>query len=68
MVPHVVLPRNDVQAVRVGVAGRDCGQTETLTDVGRLAVEQSEAVRSEIIGRAVARRAAKKAVVFGVRK
>lgn len=67
-VPYVVLPPNDVHAVRVAVGGRASGQTETLTDVGRLAVEQSDAVRSEIIGRAVARRAAKKAVVFGVKE
>src|SRR3954451_18645176 len=67
-VPTVVMPPSDVQAVAVAVDGRGCGQTETITDVGRLAVEQTEAVRPYVIGRAVARRAAKKAVIFGVKE
>lgn len=67
-VPRVVVPPSDVQSVKVTVEGRDLGQTETLTDVGRLALEQAEAERPLVIGRAVARRAAKKAVVFGVKE
>jgi uncharacterized protein len=67
-VPRVVTPPNEVQAVGVVVDGRDGGRTETLTDVGRLAVEQAEAVLPYTIGRAVARRAVKKAIVYGTKE
>lgn len=67
-VPQVVVPPSEILAVGVAVDGKPNGQTETLTDVGRIAVEQMDAVRPYIIGRAVARRAVKKAVVFGIKE
>jgi hypothetical protein len=66
-VPRVVVPWNLVQGVGVGVDGRGVGQTETLTDVGRMAVQQGEAMLPTVIGRAVARRVLKKAAVYGVK-
>src|SRR5262249_20170550 len=48
-VPCVVTPANEVQSVRVVVDGRACGQTETLTDVGRMAVQQSEAMLPYVV-------------------
>jgi hypothetical protein len=67
-VPRVVVPANAVQGVRVRVDGQARGQTETLTDVGRMAVEQAEALRATVIGRAVARRVVKKAAVYGAKE
>jgi len=67
-VPKVVVPTNNVQSVRVGVSGRPAGQTETITDVGRMAREQSEALWPYLVGRAVARRVLKKAAVYGAKE
>jgi hypothetical protein len=67
-VPRVVTPANDVLGVRVAVDGQDRGQTETVTDVGKLAEQQAEAVFPQVLGRAIARRIVKKAVVYGLKE
>lgn len=67
-VPCVVQPINAVRMVRVEVDGAARGRTETITDVGRLAVEQAEAMFPYVLGRAIARRALKKAVVYGAKE
>lgn len=67
-VPRVVCPVNHVASVAVQVDGKALGQTETLTDVGRLAVQQAEAVFPQVLGRAIARRVVKKAAVYGVKE
>ncbi|MBN1908656.1 MAG: hypothetical protein JW818_02860 [Pirellulales bacterium] len=67
-VPRVVLPYNAIRSVGVSVEGQPAGQTETITDVGRLAVQQYEAVYPEVVGRAVARRVLKKGIVFGAKE
>jgi uncharacterized protein len=67
-VPRVVVPVNGVQAVRVQADGRVGGQTETLTDVGRLAREQGDALLPYVMARAVARRVVKKGVVYGAKE
>jgi hypothetical protein len=67
-VPVVVVPHNDVQGVQVTVGGQPRGQTETLTDVGRLAMEQSEALLPQVLGRAIARRVVKKAAIYGAKE
>ena len=67
-VPRVVVPANDVHAVAVSADGRPAGQTETLTDVGRMATQQCEATRPVVVGRAVARRVLKKAAVYSVKE
>jgi hypothetical protein len=67
-VPRVVVPWNAVQGVGVAVDGRGMGHTETLTDVGRMAVQQGDALLPTVIGRAVARRVLKKAAVYGIKE
>ncbi len=67
-VPRVVVPANEVQSVRVAVDGRGWGQTETVTDVGRLATEQADALMPYVIARAVARRVVKKGTVYTVKE
>ncbi|MDR0704709.1 MAG: hypothetical protein LBF88_06925 [Planctomycetaceae bacterium] len=65
MIPVVVRPREMVPSLTVSIDGKWSGQTETLTDVGRMAEEQFEAIKPQIIARAVIRRALKKGIVYG---
>ena len=62
-VPVVDIPPTAIAAVGVSVGGQFLGATQTLTDVGRLAVEKSEAEMPWTIARAVARRVVKEASV-----
>src|SRR5262249_31479583 len=48
-VPKVVVPTSTVSYVRVAVDRRDVGSTATITDVGRMAVEQYEAIYPRVI-------------------
>lgn len=63
-VPRVVVPSRQVDSVAVMMDGRTVGHTETICDVAQLALRQHEIDRPKIIGRAVARRAIKKAAVY----
>ena len=63
-IPEVVLPLNNVDAVAVDIDGQPAGLTQTITDVGCLAVSQFEAKRDHVLARAVARRAIKKAAIY----
>jgi hypothetical protein len=67
-VPQVVTSENQVDRVLVSVAGKAAGTTETVTDVGQLAVQQYQAIYPHILARAVARRAVKKAAVYAVKE
>ena len=67
-VPRVVTAPCAVSQVAVGVDGRAAGLTQTLTDVGQMAVEQCDATLPETIARAVVRRAVKKGVVYGTKE
>lgn len=67
-VPRVVRPVNAVQTVQVVVDGHPLGQTETITDVGRIAFEQDEANFPYTLGRAVARRVVKKGIIYGAKE
>jgi uncharacterized protein len=66
-VPKVVVPHNAVGNVRVSIAGHPIGVTATITDVGRMAVEQYEAVYPQVVATAVVRRIVKKGVVYGAK-
>ncbi|MEX0819639.1 MAG: hypothetical protein WD070_08590 [Pirellulaceae bacterium] len=66
-IPMVVVPANAVDSVAVDVNGRPAALTQTVTDVGRLAVAQYEAERQHILARAIARRAVKKAAVYATK-
>lgn len=68
MVPVIVRPRNEVPSLKVALDGRTVGQTETLTDIGRMAEEQFEAVFPQIVARAVIRRALKKGLLYGTKE
>ena len=65
-VPQVVLPSSGTAAVGVRIGGKLFGATQTLTDVGQLASQQSSAEMPWTIARAVVRRATKEAAVAKV--
>jgi len=67
-VPKVVLSPHDVGSIGVAVNGYKVGQTATITDIGKMAVQQYDAIYPQVIGEAVARRVVKKAVVYGAKE
>jgi hypothetical protein len=67
-VPKVVNFESPVSNVRVAVNGHPTGVTETVTDVGKLAVQQYEAIYPQVIARAIVRRAVKKGIVYGAKE
>lgn len=66
-VPQLVVSANEVDQVQVAVNGYPVGATQTVTDVGQLAIGQYQAVYPYIMARAVARRAIKKAAVYSAK-
>ncbi len=64
-VPHVVVPPNEIDGVLVQVNQLPAGVTQSITDIGQLAVAQHQAVLPHIVARSVVRRIAKKAVSYG---
>ena len=67
-VPRMVVPPNEIARVQIAVDGQAAGSTETITDVGRMALEQHEANYPRIIAEAVVRRVVKKGVVLGAKE
>ncbi len=67
-VPQLVTSENRLDRLLVEVDGEPVGATATVTDVGQLAVQQYQAIYPHILGRAVARRAVKKAAVYAVKE
>lgn len=67
-IARVVRQQSGPTSIRVFSQDRVLGQTETVTDVGRLAEQQFAAHRSKIIGRAIARRIVKKGAVVAMKK
>ena len=67
-VPKVVVYHNPMNSVFVSADGRPVGPTATITDVGRLAVEQYQAIYPRVVVRAVVRRAAKEGIVYGAKE
>ena len=67
-VPKVVVPNNNVSHVRVSVDRQPVGSTATITDVGRMAVEQYEAIYPRVIATAVVRRIVKKGIIYGTKE
>ena len=62
-IPTVTIPPSEIASIGVHVDGHLLGVTQTLTDVGRLAIDQWEAELPWTIARAVVRRAVKEAAV-----
>lgn len=67
-VPRVVARPRQSQSVGVVVDGRSAGQTQTITDISQLAVNQYNAIFQQVVARAVARRCVKKGVVYGAKE
>ena len=67
-VPKVVVYHNSMSSVFVSADGRPVGPTATITDVGKLAVEQYQAIYPRVVVRAVLRRAAKEGIVYGAKE
>ena len=63
-VPRVVLANNVVDKILVSVNGQPHGQTETITNVGQMAVKQHQAVYQQVVARAVVRRVLKKGMIY----
>ena len=62
-VARIKLSLISVDSLLVDVDGNSLGSTETIADIGRMAVEIQNEQMPQIIGRAVARRVAKKGLV-----
>lgn len=67
-VPHVAVPANPLDQIAVMVDGQAAGHTETVTDIGRLAIAHHEATFDRTVARAVARRAAKLAATTAAKQ
>jgi hypothetical protein len=67
-VPKVVVYHNPMNSVFVSADGRPVGPTATITDVGKLAVEQYQAIYPRVVVRAVVRRAAKEGIMYGAKE
>ncbi len=63
-VPKVMPQVNLIRSVNVSIDGTQRGQTETITDIGRMATEQYDAVYPQIVAKAVVRRVVKKGVIY----
>lgn len=67
-VPVVVRSRNRITSLNVTVDGKTAGQTATITDIGRMALQQYEAVFPQIMARAVVRRVIKKGSIYAAKE
>ena len=67
-IPRVVVPYNGVDRVAVRVNGEPMGATETITDIGQMALAQHEANFPWIMAEAVARRVVKKGIIYGAKE
>jgi len=65
MIPYIVRPRETVSALSVSIDNKWSARTETLTDIGRMAEEQFEAIQPQIVAKAVIRRTLKKGILYG---
>lgn len=67
-VPVVRCGHSRISTVRVAVDGQSAGQTETITDVGQMAVDQYKATKNQVLARAVARRVIKKGAIYATKE
>jgi uncharacterized protein len=58
----------DMRGVGVSVNRQQVGETATITDVSKLAIQQYAEIYPRVIARAVARRAVKKGIVYGAKE
>ena len=64
-VPIVIVPPSQLSEVRVAVDQQPVGTTATITDVGRMAVQQYEAIYPRVLARAIVRRVVKNGIILG---
>jgi hypothetical protein len=64
-VPVLVVPPNEINGVALRVGNYPIGVSQTVTDVGQLAISQQQAIFSHLVARAVVRRVVKKAIAYG---
>ncbi|MCL2349534.1 MAG: hypothetical protein FWC50_14885 [Planctomycetaceae bacterium] len=67
-IPEIRKYFDDIHAVGIYVDGRPASATETVTDIGNMAVDQFKADRDMIIARAVMRRVVKKGTIYAAKK
>ncbi len=67
-VPMVMATKHEVGSIGVAIDGRPLGSTATITDIGRMAVQQYDAIFPRIMAEAVVRRVLKKGVIYGAKK
>jgi hypothetical protein len=58
----------DMRGVQVAVNRQNVGETATITDVSKIAIQQYAEIYPQVIARAVARRAVKKGIVYGAKE
>jgi hypothetical protein len=68
MIPEVRRYYDDIHSVGVYVDGKPTAATETVTDVGQMAVDQFEVNRDSIIIKAAVRRIVKKGTIYAVKE
>lgn len=68
LVPVVYKRPNKIENVGICVNGRPSTATETITDIGQIAVEQNEALYHDILARAIVRRIVKKSVIYSAQE
>lgn len=66
-VPIVVRSNNRIDSVLVETDSGAAGVTQTITDVGQLAVDQYDAIFPQVMARAVVRRVVKKGAVYATK-
>jgi hypothetical protein len=66
-VPVVVRSDNQIDSVLIETDTGSAGVTQTITDVGQLAVDQYAAIFPEVMARAVVRRVVKKGAVYATK-
>ena len=67
-IPEIRRYYDDIHSVGVYVNGKPAAATETITDVGQMAVEQFEVNRDTIIAKAIVRRIVKKGTIYAAKQ
>ena len=63
-IPEIVVPQSNINKLQVTSGSQSLALTETITDVGQLAVTHNELARNKTIARAVVRRLVKKGAIY----
>ena len=61
---RVRVPKNAIRSLRVIVNQEAVGETQTVSDLGQIAIEQNEAKHSQEMARAIVRRIVKKSAIY----